>query len=212
MKRGENKSARTKHIGEAKFLFCIDITRRRRGRETKGCVYVRRDDSQHAVAQTFAEISPLDVAPHEKKSDRVYVRADSATRRDARRISRRVRNYGSHAERGPAKRLRGRRGGIVAKELTEFPAGGESISRRGSRQNFPAATHRAVHPARYRDAPKGIRGSKTDYIPVSNGGDTSHSFTAIYAGRASRDTCFSGELTVDDELTAVNNIVAVNRG
>lgn len=46
---------------------------------------------------------------------------------------------------------------------------------------------------------------------MSNGGDTSHSFAAIYAGRASHDTCFSGELTVDDKLTVVNNTVAVNR-
>lgn len=107
-----------------------------------------------------------------KKIDRVY--APTTTRRP--KDIPLVRNYDSHAERGSTKRLRGCRRD-VAKVLTELSADSGSITRRESRQNFPAGL---THPRPSRCTERHSR-IKTDYIPVSNGGDMFHPVAVICA-------------------------------
>lgn len=113
----------------------------------------------------------------------------------------------------------------MAKMLTELPAGGGSITRRGLRQNFPVRAGSSSVSAPSRCTERHSR-MKTDYILVSNGGDMSHPFAVICAtiqrppftplpGRhfpwpyPRAAMCFSSVLTVG-ELVAVNNIVTVN--
>jgi len=148
----------------------------------------------------------------EKKIDCVYA---STTTRCPKDIPL-VRNYDLHAERGSTKRLRGCRRDM-AKVLTELSAGSGSITRHESRQNFPAGL---THPRPSRCTERHSR-IKTDYIPVSNGGDMfpgrsnlRHPVTTPIRPSLSRPfpratMCFSSVLMVG-ELVVVNNIVTVN--
>lgn len=155
------------------------------------------------------------------ESDRVYALTTTWRPKDIPS----ARNYGSHAERGLTKRLRGCRRD-VAKVLTELSAGGGSITRRESRQNFPAraGSSSVSTPSRmYRKAFADENGlypgvewrrhvppvrSNLRHHPVAA---ALYPFTWPSLSQPFPRTamCFSGVLTVG-ELVAVNNIVTVN--
>lgn len=149
------------------------------------------------------------------------------------RVSRRKGNGGGGGRSGgggrePTKRLRDRptrrcesADRILGRPRMDIVAGRSS-------QNFPFA-HRAVPVPRSAMYQKAFGDQNGDHIPMSSDGDTSRSFALICAVprhflrpsvarpsletiSATRAMCFSGELTVADELTAVNNVAAVNRG